>query len=227
METKKNKYDTNPLDPDAERKAAEVWGDLGGVRPTEKVGGDTREVQSANEEARKNVYSEAPTRRIDNPPLESPYPSVFVPPTYAPPAQYQPRQNVYQAPVGAAPTSRSVVGIGVPEKWATMLADAPSYIGLVIGLLELFLVPRKETRVRFHASQAVALHIAILLVQTVFTAISAITGSSVGGKLFSVAAFAFLVISMIRVWKGEPHRIAPLEEPARWFNEHIEPRNQA
>jgi hypothetical protein len=31
---------------------------------------------------------------------------------------------------------------------------------------------------------------------------------------------------MIRVWKGEPHRIAPLAEPAQWFNEHIEPRNQ-
>jgi hypothetical protein len=72
METKKSKYDTNPLDPDAERKAAEVWGDLGGVRPTEQVGGATREVaDSANEEARKNIYSEAPTRRIDNPPLES------------------------------------------------------------------------------------------------------------------------------------------------------------
>ena len=29
METKKNKYDTNPLDPDVERKAEEVWGDVG------------------------------------------------------------------------------------------------------------------------------------------------------------------------------------------------------
>jgi hypothetical protein len=31
---------------------------------------------------------------------------------------------------------------------------------------------------------------------------------------------------MIRVWKGEPHQIAPLTEPAKWFNDHIEPRNQ-
>jgi hypothetical protein len=37
-----------------------------------------------------------------------------------------------------------------------MLAYAPSYIGLVISLLELFLVPRKEVKVRFHASQAVS-----------------------------------------------------------------------
>ena len=226
METKKDKYDTNPLDPDVERKAEDVWGDLGGSAPTQQVGGATREVgNSGNENARKNVYSEAPTRRYDNPPLEAPYPSVFVPPTYAPPAQYQPRQNVYQAPASTASTSRSVAGIGIPEKWATMLVYTPTYIGLIISLLELFLVPRKEVKVRFHASQALALQIAILIVHTLFGAISAITDSSLGGTLFKLAAFLFLILSMIRVWKGEPHRIAPLAEPAQWFNEHIEPRN--
>src|ERR1044072_4745053 len=150
METKKSKYDTNPLDPDVERKAEDVWGDLGGV--TQQVGGTTQQVSNEPprpqnvEDARKNVYSEAPTRRYDNPPLEQPYPSVFVPPTYAPPpAQYQSRQNVYQPPpVGAPSSSRPVLGIGVPEKWATTLVYAPNYIGLVIALIELFLVPRKE-----------------------------------------------------------------------------------
>lgn len=106
------------------------------------------------------------------------------------------------------------------------MAYAPGYIGLVIGLIELFLVPRKEGKVRFHASQAIALHIAFLIVQTVFSAISALTGSSVGGSLFKLGAFIFLLISMLRVWRGEPHRIAPLAEPAQWFNDHIEPRNQ-
>jgi len=234
METKKSKYDTNPLEPDVEKKAEEVWGDLGGV--TQQVGGTTNQVGDTPndkprppnpENARQNVYSEAPTRRYDNPPLEAPYPSVFVPPTYAPPSQYQARQNVYQPPPASAPPAwHSVSGIGVPERWATMMAYAPGFIGLVVGLLELFLVPRKEGKVRFHASQAVALHIAILIVQTVFSAISAVSGSTLGGTLFKVAAFAFLVISMIRVWRGEPHRIAPLAEPAQWFNDHIEPRNR-
>src|SRR5678816_1297496 len=124
METKKNKYDTNPLDPDVERKAEDVWGDLGGV--TQQVGGTTQQVSNEPprpqnvEDARKNVYSEAPTRRYDNPPLEAPYPSIFVPPTYAPPpAPYQSRQNVYQAPIFNPSTSRSVTGIGIPERWAT------------------------------------------------------------------------------------------------------------
>lgn len=234
METKKSKYDTNPLDPDVERKAEEVWGDLGGV--TQQVGGTTNQVGNTSNDntpppkpdnARQNVYSEAPTRRYDNPPLDAPYPSVFVPPAYAPPAQYQSRQNVYQPPPTAAPAFRSVSGIGVPERWATMMAYAPGYIGLVVGLLELFLVPRKEGKVRFHASQAVALQIAILIVQTVFGAIGAVSGSTIGGTLFKVATLAFLIISMIRVWRGEPHQIAPLAEPAQWFNQHIEPRNQS
>ncbi len=229
METKKNKYDTNPLDPDVERKAEEVWGELGGSNPTQQVGGGaTREVgNSPNEDARKNVYSEAPTRHFDNPPVEAPYPSVFVPPTYAPPAQYQQRQNVYQARTSSAPPDpRSVAGIGVPERWATAFAYCPGYIGLVISLLELFLVPRKEAKVRFHASQSLALQIAILIIQTLFGVISTVSGSSAGGSLFKLAAFIFLLISMLRVWRGEPHRIAPLSEPAQWLNEHIEPRNR-
>jgi uncharacterized membrane protein len=235
METKKSKYDTNPLDPDVERKAEDVWGDLGGV--TQQVGGGTREVgNTANENpepqnldnARQNVYSEAPTRRVDNPPLNAPYPSVFVPPTYAPPpAQYQALQNIYQPPpVSCNSLSRSVPGIGIPERWATMLAYVPGYVGLVVGLIELFLVPRREGNVRFHASQAVALHIALLIAQMLFGAINGLTGSSAGGKLFNLAAFIFLIISMIRVWKGEPHQITPLAEPAQWFNQHIEPRNR-
>src|SRR6185369_11291003 len=125
METKKGKYDTNPLDPDVERKAEEVWGDLGGAggTPTQQVGGTTREVaDSPNENARRNVYSEAPTRRYDNPPLEASYPSVFVPPTYAPPAQqYQPpTQQPYHAAYSAPSRSRPVAGIGIPEKWALL-----------------------------------------------------------------------------------------------------------
>jgi uncharacterized membrane protein len=227
MDTKKSKYDTNPLDPDVERKAEESWGDGGGGASTQQVRGATRQVgNSADDDARQNIYSEAPTRRYENPPLEAPYPSVFVPPTYSPPAHYQARQHVYQPPMSSTPTSRSVPGIGIPEKWALMLPYAPLYVGLVVSLIELFLVPRKEVQVRFHAAQALALHVAILIVHTIFSVIGAITDSSLGGTFFKLAAFIFLVISMARVWKGEPHRIAPLEEPGKWFNRHIEPRDQ-
>lgn len=234
METKKSKYDTNPLDPDVERNAEEVWGDEGaGGGKTQPVGGTTRQVadrsaQPPPESPRQNVYSEAPTRRYDNPPLEAPYPSVFIPPTYAPPpAPYQPQQPhpAYQGPISARPTSRSIPGIGIPEKWALILPYAP-YVGIVISLLELFLTPRREPRVRFHAAQALALHIAFLVIATIFSGINLVSDNNFGTVLFRIASTIFLIISMVRVSKGEPHRIAPLAEPTEWFNKHIEPRNQ-
>jgi uncharacterized membrane protein len=226
METKKSKYDTNPLDPDFVKKTEEVWREGTGDSETQEVKGATRPVgPSANDSARSNIYSEAPTRRYDNVPLDSPYPSIFVPPTYSQPAPYQPAATPYHP--GPQPSrAHSVRGIGIPEKWAAMLPYAPSFIGIVPSLLWLFLVPRSEGRVRYHAAQALALHAAILVVQTLFAVIGLVTGSSLGGNLFKVAATIFLVVSMIRVWKGEPHHIAPLNEPTQWFNEKIEPRNK-
>jgi uncharacterized membrane protein len=227
MEPKKSKYDTNPLDPDFVKNAEEVWRE-GDSRPaTQEVSGATREIgASANEDARRNIYSEAPTRRYDNLPLDSPYQSILVPPTHSQPAPYQPPPAPYQAGK-QKPTARTVAGIGLPEKWAMILPYAPFYIGVVVSLLELFMVPRRELRVRFHAAQGLALHVAILVVQTVFGVIGAITDSSVGSSLFGLAALVFLIISMVRVWKGEPHQIAPLAEPSKWFNQHIEPRTKS
>lgn len=226
METKKGKYDTNPLDPDFVRETDDIWGDrVDSGSNTNEVGAPTQHAAVPNSESgRSNVYSEAPTRRIENPPLDAPYPSIFVAPPHAPPAEvYQPPPLAYQAPNALQPpASRTIPGIGLPEKWAVMLPYTPFYIGVVVSLLELFLVPRKEVKVRFHAAQGLALHLAILVIQTLFGVLEAVTGSSIGGTLFKLAAFVFLVISMSRVWKGEPHQITPLAEPSQWFNEKIE-----
>jgi uncharacterized membrane protein len=227
MEPKKSKYDTNPLDPDFVKNTEEVWGEAGGRPETQEVRGATREIgSSANDNARSNIYSEAPTRRYDNVPLDAPYQSIFVPPTYSQPAPYQPSPAPYRQ-VDQKPTQRSVAGFGLSEKWAMILPYAPFYIGTVPALLELFFVPRKEPRVRFHAAQGLALHIAIFAVQRLFDLLSLVTGRSIGGTLFGTAAFIFLIISMVRVWKGKPHHIAPLTEPGQWFNQHIEPRNKS
>jgi uncharacterized membrane protein len=221
MEQKRGKYDTNPLDPDFVKNADQAWDEGGSGPATQPVKGATREVASQPEDPRGNVYSEAPTRRYDKASLEASYPSVFVPPTYSPPAPYQAAQPA--APqLTQKPGSRSVAGIGLPEKWAMALPYTPFYIGVVVSLLELFLVPRSEPKVRFHAAQGLALHVAILVLQTAFALVGAITGTSVGGSLFKVAAFIFLIISMIRVAKGKPHHISALSEPGQWFNDHIE-----
>jgi uncharacterized membrane protein len=226
-ETKKTKYDTNPLDPDYVRSTEEVWGQEESGPGTQEVKGATRDVgSSGNNDARRNIYSEAPTRTFDSPPSsDGAYPSIFVPPTYSAPARYQPTTFV-PSQVSQRPTSRPVAGIGLPEKWAMILPYAPFYIGVVASLVELFLVPRREVQARFHAAQGLSLHIAILVVQTLFGVVGAITDSSIGGTLFKLAATIFLIVSMVRVWKGEPHRISPVSEPTQWLNERIDPRNQ-
>ena len=240
MKTKKSKYDTNPLEGDVGRRADENWGAPPSGAPTEEVkGGATRDIgRTTNEAARLNIDAEVPTRMLEDT-LAGSYPSVFIPPTpknpaiyqpqptYQPPAPYQPSRGVYvQPPVAQKPGERSVQGLGLPEKWATMLPYAPFHIGAVAAVIELFLIPRTETKARFHAAQGLALQIGMLAVGALFSIVSTLTDSSIGSSLFSAASLVFLIISMVRVWRGQPHHIAPLTEPAAWLNDHIKPRKK-
>src|SRR6266542_1269002 len=172
METKKSKYDTNPLDPDFVKHAEEAWGEDGSAPETQEVKRTTREVGS-DDNARSNIYSEAPTRRYDNPPLDSPYPSVFIPPTYSPPTPYRPSPAPYRPPDQDS-RSRSVAGIGLPEKWALMLPDVPFYMGVLSAFLALFPVPRRDVKVPIHAARASPILVSILLIQPPFGAVVAI-----------------------------------------------------
>lgn len=207
---KKSKYDTNPLDPDFPRR-------------TQDVGRATDEVAREGDERTRTLESEAPTRRIETPYVApTSYPSVFIPPPHQPPvAQAAP----FVPPVKAQqPTSRTVPGINMPENIVMIAPYFPFYLGIVAGLVELYLVPRHETRVRFHAAQGLALHLAVLAIQFLLGVITTIAGRGFGATLFSFAAFVFFIVSMIRVWKGEPHHIAPLDDVTKWLNEKIEPR---
>ena len=184
------------------------------------------------------------TRKLED--FSAPYPSVFAPPpAYQPPAaadNFNPYTGAPTAPPphpGAhahgprvpyarqgKPTTRAVSGLGLPENWAMILPYAPFYIGLVAALVELLLVPRHEWRVRFHAAQGLALQLSIVAIGFVFWVLRNVTGAGFGRWLFSVGALVFLIVSMIRVWKGEPHRIAPVGELTNKINQGFEPRKQ-
>jgi uncharacterized membrane protein len=86
------------------------------------------------------------------------------------------------------------------------------------------MIPRNEVRVRFHAAQGLALHLAILAISFGFKFIGMFAGGNIGSLLFALAANIFLIVSMIRVWKGEAHHLAPLDDGTKWLNERIEPR---
>ena len=248
MEPKRTKYDTNPLDGKVADRADKSFESHSGS-PTEEVrGGPTRDIgRTENEAARAHPESEAPTRRIDEN-FGASYPSIFVPPknvyktqprpstTYQPPrvtdaSIYQPPPvsppNVYlppPLPVLPRITSHTVAGLGIPERWANLLPYIPGHIGAVASVVELLLVPRTETRARFHAAQGLALQVAILILTGVFGFVHLISGNGLGSGIFGAASTIFLIVSMIRVWKGKPHHIAPLDEATKWLDEKIKPR---
>src|SRR5215212_1891417 len=203
MTEKRNKYDTDPLDPDFVRRTEEnLWG---ATRPQRPEYTEPLDPPSVTEE---------PTRRFDEQTADS-YPSVFVPPAYQPPrapqaqpfttfgaGPHQPPATTSAPPPGpsspypgpharqaAGPTSRPVARLGLPENFAVVLPYIPFYVGLVAGIIELAMVPRQETRVRFHAAQGVALQLAVLAVSFLFKMVALASGSGFGGLLFGTAAF--------------------------------------
>jgi uncharacterized membrane protein len=203
-------------------------------------GGRTRDIgRTEGEAARLNSQAEAPTRRIDD--EVTSYPSIFVPPKAREPQYYEPPRinpNIYQPPPVPPPNLyqpppmpvmfksglNKVAGLGIQERWASLLPYIPGYIGAVAAVIELVLVPRTETRTRFHASQGLALQITILVLSGAFGFLNLITGNSSGAGIFRFAAFVFLIVSMVRAFKGRTHHIAPLDSPRKWLDEKIKPR---
>src|SRR5688500_18432196 len=113
METKKSKYDTNPLDADVAGRAEDAWREGEGGPATQEVKRSTHQIGTPiNESESGSINSEAPTKRYDAPPqLDGPYPSVFVPPAYSPPAKPQTQDPQFQpASPQSAPSRRSVPG---------------------------------------------------------------------------------------------------------------------
>ncbi len=245
MKPKRSKYDTNPLDERVADRANESFDRVNEGRPgppTEQVrGGPTRDIgRSENVAAPLNPEAEAPTRRIDD--EVTSYPSIFVAPKPRAPQFYEPPKahaaNIYQpppvpppnlyqpppVPVAFRPGSNTVSGLGIPERWAVIFPYLPFYLAIFAAIIELVLVPRTETRVRFHAAQGLALQIGITAISTLLTLAGVLSGRSTGASLFHAATFVFLIIAMIRVWKGKPFAIPPLEEPTKWLDQKIKPR---
>jgi uncharacterized membrane protein len=241
MEPKRSKYDTNPLDEDFAHRATDSFSANEPATTAGVQGGPTRPMNSAESDAvQAYSESEAPTRHIND--RFTSYPSVFVPPPPKPATTYQPPRpaaagiyrppptpppNIYQPPMLPLqkPGSNTVAGIGIPERWAVLLPYLPFWLAIVASVIELVLVPRSESRVRFHASQGLVLQLAVTAISMLLTFAGFLSGGRfTGAGVFNFATFVFFVIAMIRVWKGKPFVIPPLDEPRKWLDEKIRPR---
>ena len=237
MQPKRSKYDTNPLDEKVADRASESFGSKGDAE-TVRLGGEKTRIEGTETSGRSE--SEAPTQLIQD--KVTSYPSVFVPPQPRRPPMYAspgldpasiyqpppaPPPNIYQPPPVSAmfrPGRNTVTGLGIQERWANLLPYVPGYVGAVAAVIELLLVPRTEGRTRFHAAQGLALQIAILILSGAFGLLTLISGSKFGSNMFGFAAFVFLIVSMIRAFKGRPHHIAPLDGASNFLEEKIKPR---
>lgn len=201
----KKKFDTNPLDPDFPAK----------VKEAETVA-LPRESYKTAEFPRPSVTEEQ-TRRFDNQDFtsyQSPYDGQQIPMNYGA-RNFADVEHV---------SDRKVKGIGVSEKWVTGLPYIPWYIGLIAGLVILFIVPKSETKVRFHAAQGLAAHLGILLVTTILGFIGhASDFANIGNAIFQLVTMIMLIIFAIKAWKGKPVHIESVDDLTNWLEDKIKP----
>lgn len=207
-----SKYDTNPLDPDFPKKAAHS-AEAQRTEALPNFNAETRNFTGA-------ATAEEPTRRYENPNFAQ-YSSVYTQQPHGAPVMYQ----TTHLPQSEKPLSRKVVGL--PENVLMVLPYTPFYIGLIASILELLFVPPSETKVRFHAAQGLAIHIAVLAISTLLGIISGFSKwASIGGLIFGVAAMILLIVSMVKVWRGKAVHFESLDSLANWLSEKIKIQKQ-
>ncbi len=198
------KYDTNPLDPDFPEKATDAAEPIG-TEALHNNGGETRQFAPP-------MSDEEQTRILENSRMAG-----FSAP-YGNPYQTVGFANVHQS------LSRKVEKIGLPENVMTALPYIPWFIGMIAGLLILFLVPKSEAKVRFHAAQGLAAHVAILIVTTILSMIGNITDvAEIGNFAFQIVTTVMLCIFAFKAWKGKPIHIESIDYLTNWLEDKISP----
>lgn len=201
----KKKFDTNPLDPDFPAKVKEA-----------ETAALPRETYQTAEFPPSSVTEEQ-TRRFNNQDFnsyQSPYDGQQIPVNYGA-RNFADVEHV---------SDRKVKGIGMPERWLTGFPYLPWYIGLIAGLIILFVVPKSETKVRFHAAQGLAAHLGILLITTILGIIGKATDfADIGNFIFQVVTFFMLIVFAIKAWQGKPVHIESVDDLTNWLEDKIKP----
>ena len=205
-----NKFNTNPLDPDFPEKAkAQAAGSI--------YTAPTKTAYSTSEFPRSPAsITEEETRRF----AEADFQAYW---------QQDPQPvGLYQAPPDRAAmnaaSSRKVSKTGVPEKWLIGLPYLPFSIGLVAGLIQLLVIPKEETKVRFHAAQGLAAHVGILIVTTILGIVGNVTDmANFGSGIFTLVTTIMLIIFAIKAWRGNPVHIEAVDDLTNWLEEKIGP----
>ncbi len=202
------KFDTNPLDPDFPEKAKAAA--AAGYDAPPKTRFSTAEFPSAP-----SSITEEETRRFND-------------------ADFNTYANNQPQPVALYGTAdrgdmnraskRKVAKTGVPEKWLIGLPYLPFSIGLVAGLILLLVIPKEETKVRFHAAQGLAAAVGILIVTSILGIVSNVTDlAELGSLIFTIVTTIMLIVFAIKAWRGKPVHIESVDDLTNWLEEKIGP----
>ncbi len=205
----KKKFDTNPLDPEFPEKVK--WEAETAALP--KTEYKTAEFPPAS-------VTEEETKRFNNTDFnayQAPFTGQNVPANYQTAKLYD---DMNQS------SNRKVDKIGLPENILTALPYIPFYIGLIAGLIILFIVPKSETKVRFHAAQGLAAHLAILIISAILRGIDKVTDfADFGLAIFQVVTMVMLIIFAVKAWQGKPIHIESVEDLTDWLEDKIKPKS--
>ena len=215
------KYDTNPLDRDVSRRAEAARTQF------------LPDAETAPQLEQPTKFFEAATRSFADVPtqpfaagsndFDNSYQSVLHrPPPLAPTSSVS--RDVGQ--IIQPPTARKVLGLGLPENVLMILPYLPAMLGAIAAVVELLFVSRAETRVRFHAAQALALHFSSWIIGAFLAFFGSFTFvGGHAGRWFQVAVTIYFIVSIFRVWRGKPNHIAALDDITDFLNEKIKPQN--
>jgi uncharacterized membrane protein len=205
----KKKFDTNPLDPTFPEKAREA---------------ETNALpQSAYETADFSPPSvtEEQTKRFaerDFAAYQSPYNGQNIPANY----------NYKTANLAGMneSSSRKVSKIGLPENILTAVPYIPFWMGLIAGLLLLFFTPKSETKVRFHAAQGLAAHIAVLIITGILSGVdNFIPFAGPANGIFWIVTTIMFIVFAVKAWRGKPVHIESVDDLTEWLEDKIKPKN--
>ena len=203
----KKKFDTNPLDPEFPEK----------IRETETVVLPKNEFKTA--EFPPASVTEQETRKFDNADFnayQTPFNGQNVPANFHTTKLYADKNQA---------SKRNVGKIGLPENVLTALPYIPFYVGLIAGLIILFLVPKSETKVRFHAAQGLAAHIGILIISAILSGIGNISDlAEAGNGIFQIVTMVMLIIFAIKSYQGKPIHIESVDDLTEWLEDKIKPK---
>jgi uncharacterized membrane protein len=203
------KFDTNPLDPDFPEKVS----DEAKTSTLGSTGAETAKFPAAA------AVTEEQTRKFNEQNFDtyqSPYNGQQIPATYQPPGVADQKQS----------SSRKVAKIGLPENLLTAAPYIPFYIGMIAGILELIFVPKSEAKVRFHAAQGLAAHLAILIVTSILGGVGKVTDiADIGSFIFTIVTTVMLVIFAIKAYRGKPIHIESIDDLTNWLEERIKPKD--